>query len=214
MKRYLLFLLALVLSFASAAWATPLTFSTPITVNGTDVFSGPSFVVSGDFSDTDTLSLRADGLVDLASGNFMANAAGVIVAPATTNTGGHPGEVTLSGGFPYAALLIGNGSLGFFPVFPADASAGFGSPTPPSFVEISNRTLGDIFGSGVMIANGSSLEFRINDINTGDNSGAYQLTQSDVSAVPEPTTGISLGLGLAALAFFLRRTRREYHPLR
>jgi PEP-CTERM motif len=205
LKRNSLPSLCVLFCFASAAWATPLTFSTPITVNGTDVFSGPSFVVAGNFGDTDTLSLRADGLVDLASGSFTANAAGVIVSPATTNTGAHPGDVTLSAGFPYAALLLGNGSLGFFPVFPADAAAGFGSPTPPSFVEISNRSLGAIFGSGVMISNGSVLEFRINDINTGDNGGFYELTQSDIAAVPEPATGISFVLGLAAAAVFLRR---------
>jgi hypothetical protein len=199
--------LTLLLSIALPASSAPITFATPIIVNGTDVFSGPSITVIGNFDDMDTLSLRADGLVDLANGNFTANAAGVIVSPAVTNTGDNPGEVTLSGAFPYASLLIGNITLGFFPVFPADASAGFGNPAPPNFVEISNRSLGDIFGAGVMISNGDMLEFRVHDINTGDNSGFYELTQG-VSAIPEPTTGLTLMLGLAAALVVRRRYRR------
>jgi hypothetical protein len=199
--------LILFLTIALPASSAPITFATPIIVNGTDVFSGPSITVVGNFDDTDTLSLRADGLVDLASGNFTANAAGVIVSPAVTNTGDNPGEVTLSGPFPYASLLIGNAALGFSPLFPADASAGFGSPTPPNFVEISNRSLGDIFGAGVMIANGDMLEFRVHDINTSDNSGFYELTQG-VSPIPEPMTGLTLALGLAAALFVSRRYRR------
>jgi hypothetical protein len=33
--------------------------------------------------------------VDLAGGAFTANAAGIITAPATTNTGAHPGDLEL-----------------------------------------------------------------------------------------------------------------------
>ena len=68
--------------FVPTASADTLTIPTDITVFGkTDVFSGPSFVVSGAFGATDWFALTADGTVDLASGRFTANAAGVIVAP-------------------------------------------------------------------------------------------------------------------------------------
>ena len=207
MKLYRVALLA-VLSCSTGAWATPLTFVTPISVTGFDnVFLGPSFTVNGNFDEFDTLSLRAEGTVDLAFGNFTTNAAGVIISPATTNTGAHPGEITLSNGFPYAALLFGNAALGFHPVFPLDASTGFGSATPPSVIEIINRPLGAIFGAGVTIADGDTLEFRVNDINFFDNSGSYTLSQA-VTAVPEPTTVITMGLGLMAMAALGRRWTR------
>ena len=110
--------------FVPTASADTLTIPTDITVFGkTDVFSGPSFVVSGAFGATDWFALTADGTVDLASGRFTANAAGVIVAPGSTNTGNSPGQTAtapasaVAPGFPYASLLIGNGDLGYFPVF-------------------------------------------------------------------------------------------------
>jgi hypothetical protein len=168
--------LSLLAVAAITATAAPVTISgLPITIMGTDVFSGPSFVVSGNFTELDTLSLTATGTVDLASGLFNTNAAGIVVAPATTNTGAHPGEVTLSGGIPYAALLIGNDTLGFHPVFPADAANGLGDGTPPTSVTINNVPLATIFGGPVSIPTGTILEFRVNDINTGDNSGAFVL---------------------------------------
>src|SRR5205823_4354003 len=65
----------------------------PITVvNGIDVFSGPSFTVSGNFGLSDFISVEAIGTVDLNFGNFTANAAGVITAPPVTNTGNNPGQ--------------------------------------------------------------------------------------------------------------------------
>jgi len=157
-------------------------------VNGTDVFSGPSFTVSGNFGLSDFISVEALGTVDLNFGNFTANAAGVITAPPVTNTGNNPGQTSpaLPGaplpGSPYAALLIGNLSLGFHQLFPADASAGLGSASPPTDI-FATRTIGDIFGT--TIANGTVLEFRVNDINTSDNSGSFTVGNSPVQNVPD-----------------------------
>src|SRR5262249_46541428 len=78
---------------------------------------GPTFTVIGNFSGSDTLSLIATGTVDLANGSFTSNAAGIITAPATTNTGAHPGQTSPNadnGALNYGALLIGNSTLGFF----------------------------------------------------------------------------------------------------
>ena len=86
---------------------------------------GPSFTVGSNLLGTDTLSLMVSGTVDLANGRFTANAAGIIVSPGTTNTGNHPGQVAPNSGnlaLNYAALLIGNSTLGFFQVFPSCAA--------------------------------------------------------------------------------------------
>lgn len=198
--------LALILACAVAAVtptvarAATLTIPVAVTVNGVDVFAGPQFTVSGNFGLADTFALTADGEVGLAGTQFFANAAGVITRPDTTNTGAHPGGVTLSGGIPYAALLIGNGSLGFRAVFPANAANGLGSLTPPTHLTV-NRTIADLFG--VAIADGTVLQFRINDINNGDNNGGFRLSPT---TVPEPLTVALLAFGLGAAAL-RRRTR-------
>jgi hypothetical protein len=191
-------------SLPTASRASSLVIPTT-TVLGTDVFSGPMFTVSGTYGPTDTVNVIAAGTVDLGSGTFTANAAGVIVAPPTTNTGNHPGETASGpGGFPFASLLIGNGNLGFFPLFPADASTGLGNSTPPTTIS-EVRTLGDIFGPSVSITNGTVLELLVNDTNPiTDNSGAFL-----VSSVPEPSTlamGVFSALALSAVASLRHRS--------
>jgi len=203
-------------SLLAALFTTARTQAAPLvipsmTLLATDVNAGtgPSFIVSGNFGPTDTVSERATGTVDLAFGGHIANAAGVILAPATTNLGGHPGETILSSGVlssvqaPYGAVLIGNSALGFFPLFPADASAGYGSPTAPSDITIMSRSLGSIFGPGfVGLINGTVLQLRINDINTFGNSGGLSLTP-----VPEPAALSLLGVAMLFRGISILRTR-------
>jgi len=199
MKRYLICFLA------SAALLSANSLLIPsVTVLGTDSADGtgfdnggPDFTVVGNFSSTDTVSsLTVSGTVDLASGDFTANAAGIIVSPLTTNTGNHPGEVAANSGNPslnYAALLIGNSSLGFFQLFPSSAEFGLGDATPPTTLTLTGRTLGDIgFTSG--LTSGTVLELRVSDINFSDNSGAFHISQ-----VPEPGTIGLLGLSLCVV---------------
>jgi hypothetical protein len=174
---------------------------------GTDVInivSGPTFTVSGNFTASDDIDVQASGTVDLAFGAYTANAAGVLVSPPTSNTGSHPGDTSPGpSGFPYAALLIGNSTLGFFPLFPANAADGFGNPTPPTTISV-DETLGSIFGNSVTIPNGTVLQLEINDINNYDNSGAF--TVGSVGSVPDAgTTGALLGLSLLGLATLRRR---------
>jgi hypothetical protein len=158
---------------------------------------GPSFIVGQNLLGTDTLSLTVSGTVDLDSGNFTANAAGIIVSPATTNTGNHPGEVAANAGNPalnYAALLIGNSSLGFFQVFPSSAEFGLGDATAPTTLTLTDRTLSDIgFTSGLTA--GTVLELRVSDIDAFNNSGAFDITQ-----VPEPGNLALLGLCMCLIA--------------
>lgn len=175
------------------------------TVLGTDSV-GPAFTVAGNFSATDTISIRASGLVDLASGNYTANAAGIIVAPATTNTGNHPGQTSPNTSEPsvnFAALLIGNTTLGFFQAFPSNAANGLGNSSPPTTLT-STATLGSIgFASG--LTNGTVLHLVVSDCSGcfGDNSGSFAVGP----AVPEPAY---FGIVACALLVGLRIRARTH----
>src|SRR5579863_1911478 len=155
------------------------------TVLATDP-TGPAFTVVGNFTSTDTISILATGLVDLASGLFTANAAGIITGPATTNTGNHPGQTSPNTSEPslnFGALLIGNTTLGFFQAFPSDAANGLGNPVPPTTLT-STETLGSLgFTSG--ITSGTVLHLVVSDCNGcfGDNTGSFKVGPA---AVPEP----------------------------
>ena len=178
------------------------------TIFGVDVFIGPSFVVSGNFGANDVINARGTGAVDLADGEFTANVAGVILSPGTTNTGDHPGQIAQGPRLlPYASLLIGNDNLGFFPLFPANAAAGLGSAAPPTDITVTNRTLGSIFGSGFTgITSGTTIELRINDINTAGNSGSFFL-HSVAAPTPAPSALFTALIGVVPGAMLLRRRK-------
>ena len=179
-----------------------------ITVSGGHVFTGPSFVVNGNFTADDVVDARASGTVDLAFGfgGFFANAAGVIVAPLTTNTGHHPGQTAPGpNSAPYAALLIGNSSLGFHPLFAASVDNGLGNSAPPLTVFAHHRRLGDIFGAQfTSLTSGTTLNLRVNDINIEGNTGSFV-----VSTVPEPATAAMLSAGMLFLRRLSRRGQRS-----
>ncbi|TRU41594.1 MAG: PEP-CTERM sorting domain-containing protein [Microcystis aeruginosa Ma_QC_Ca_00000000_S207] len=171
------------------------------TVLGTDVFSGPTFTVSQNFLPSDTLSVNVSGTVDLFNGEFTTNAAGVIVSPPVTHTGNNPGQVLASpGGQPHGSLLIGNNTLGFFPLFLATAANGLGNANPPTNLSLSGVPLSSIFTNVGFtgIANGTVLEFRVNDTDTYGNSGQFV-----IASTPEPST--ILGLGLLGFGAFCQR---------
>lgn len=183
--------------------ATVVFDQTNVTILGTDVFTPLQLTVVGNFLSTDSLLAQGDGEVGLAGISFYANAAGVITRPPVTNTGHTPGACAPSGGFCYAAVLIGNPGAGiaYTQLFAFDASNGAGDATPSTVVS-NNRTLQDMFGQG--LSDGAQLFLKINDINNGDNSGAFRL-EFGAEPIPEPSTYVLMGAGLAALGFLRRR---------
>jgi hypothetical protein len=208
MKRWLLCLLVPAALLQADALLIP-----NLTVLGTNSADGggfdnggPTFTVGQNLLGSDTLSLTVSGTVDLASGDFTANAAGIIIGPAITNTGNNPGQVDPNSDNPslnYAALLIGNSALGFFQVFPSSAEFGLGNPTPPTTLTITDETLADIgFTSGLSM--GTVLELRVSDIDDYNNSGAFHVSQ-----VPEPKNIVVIGLCLCLMAVIQRRFRKS-----
>ena len=177
------------------------------TVLGTNVFSGPTFTVSQNFLPSDTLSVNVSGTVDLFFGQFTANAAGVIVSPQTTVTGNSPGQTVAGpGGRPSGSLLIGNNTLGFFPLFSATPANGLGNANPPTNLSLSGVPLSSIFTNVGFtgIANGTVLEFHVNDSNSNGNSGQFVISSPPPStSTPEPST--ILGLGLLGFGAFCQR---------
>ncbi|MFM7790441.1 MAG: PEP-CTERM sorting domain-containing protein, partial [Microcystis panniformis] len=119
------------------------------TVLGTNVFSGPTFTVSQNFLPSDTLSVNVSGTVDIWAGTLAMNAAGIITQ--TTQPGFSVGQTTPVGsgatrpGQPNGSLLIGNSTLGFFPLFSANAANGLGSANPPTNLSLSGVPLSSIF---------------------------------------------------------------------
>ncbi|GBL16799.1 hypothetical protein MTo_04124 [Microcystis aeruginosa NIES-1211] len=138
------------------------------------------------------------------------NAAGIITQ--TTQPGFSVGQTIAAGsgatrpGQPSGSLLIGNSTLGFFPLFSANAANGLGSANPPTNLSLSGVPLSSIFTNVGFtgIANGTVLQFRINDINSSDNSGQFVISSPPPStSTPEPST--ILGLGVLGLGAFCQR---------
>ncbi len=212
--------LVIVLGLAASPGSASILLIPDAVVSSTDNFTGPSFTVSGNYTATDIVNVAGIGTIDLSYGNYTANAAGVVVGPATTNVGTHPGLtfINANNGIPYAAILIGNSALGYHALFTADASSGLGAApgSVPTTVYSLGRTLGSIFGSGVVIADGTVLSLLVNDAgNFADNSGSLVVrtvqparVEPSPVAAPEPST-LALGALGALGGLALKRLRRK-----
>jgi hypothetical protein len=126
---------------------------------------------------------------------YTVNAAGILTQP-TTLLGSRPtgGFVVRSGGINWGALLLGNTTLGFRQLFPANVDNGVGSSTPTTNLSLNNVSLASIFGTG--LNNGTVLEFRVNDSDNFNNLGAFTVSSPiATTAVPEPFTIIGTVIG-------------------
>ena len=82
-------------------------------------FPGPTLTLTSNVFPTDLLTLSASGQVFLAGGNtYGTNAAGVVTTAGTTGVGG----TGLFGAYNFGSLLLGNSTVGFYQLFPANAS--------------------------------------------------------------------------------------------
>jgi hypothetical protein len=181
------------------ASAANLTFSS--TVNSGSP-TGLALAGGGNFLSTDVFSLSATGTANYAgfpNPAYVTNAAGV-TTQAYTGTpnipvgGSNPGANNATAG----ALLIGNGTIGYFQLFPTNATNGLGSGTPPNTVSFSNITLASIFGTALNTTPTSSLNIITNDTVYADNVGVFTLNGSIAApstAVPEPFTIIGTLVG-------------------
>ncbi len=160
-----------------------------------------TFDVLNAYTPTDELSIRAVGQTDLATNlsNYEVNAAGIRLLD------GQPWYTLGSGSRRYGELLIGNVSLGYHSVFPADASVGVGSTPVPTDISVA-RSLGDIFGpSFTGVSAGTTLGFLVYDSDHRDNGGGLQLSSAPV---PEPTS-LAMWAGLGVMGLFGVRRRRK-----
>lgn len=190
----------------SSANAASLTIPTT-TVNGTDVFSGPSFTVTSNFLGTDTISLNVSGTVEIANGNYRSNAAGIATQAGFVQPGAF---LTGPQNRNFGALLLGNSTLGFFNLFASSVANGLGSPTPPTNLSLNSVSLASIFGTG--LNSGTVLQFRVNDNNSADNSGAFTVSgsiNSAATAVPEPFTIIGTLIGGTATVQMRKKLKSD-----
>ncbi len=202
-------MIALSLVVVNAKPAHALSINIPTTiVNGSDFSSGPSFTVTDDFSANDTISLDVSGTVDIGAlglNGYKTNAAGVVVTPikvlgVTLATGSANKDVLIPSNPDFGALILGNKTLGFHQLFPANSANGLGGSTPPTTLSFTNVTLSSIFGTG--LTKGTSLEFLIAALPNSNNQGAFTVQGSINKAsqpVPEPFTilgSVACGIGL------------------
>jgi hypothetical protein len=198
-------LLFLAVLSTSSADAASLTIPTT-TVNATDVFSGPTFTVTNNFLGTDTISLAVSGTVQLANDRplgLVTNAAGIVTQPSAF------GQVA-GNAAPEGVLLLGNNTLGFNRLFPANTANGLNSSNPPTTLSLTNVSLASIFGTG--LTNGTVLQFRVRDQDNFNNSGAFTVSGSingATTAVPEPFTIIGTLIGGTAAV----RTRKKLQAI-
>ena len=177
------------------------------TVSATEA-AGVSFNVTGDLIASDTIALTVEGQIGIGKINDNAasqqvNAAGVFTAP-------DPGGCELSPNslVPTACagtLLIGNDSIGYFPLFAANAANGAGPPLGPIPVSLSLNSvpLSSIFGPDIVLADGTTLILKVNDSSWDDNSGSFQILAScafglGTAGAAAPATTVEATLSVTA----------------
>jgi hypothetical protein len=152
-----------------------------------------SFTVSGNFDQAgDTVTITGNNFATLDREGYNVNAAGVLVTPNTSGPIGGtfiaPGGATLPGG-NFGALLLGNGTLGYKQVFPANTANGLNSSSPSQALT-TTVNVSSLFPSG--ITSGTVLQFLVNDTVFGDNSNGFTASATFTNSVVVPPTSTSV----------------------
>lgn len=194
---------AVALTFATRAEAQAFGF----TLSGTTNVLTLQSISVGPLAANSLFSLSASGQVFVQGGNtFGTNAAGVVVTAGTAVVGSSAECNCFAPQSQFGAVLARVNGGNWFQLFPTTSLFGLGSPTPPTTVSYTNATVGSVFG-GAVAAN-STIDFRIADINDGDNSGSYTVSANfggTQTTVPEPSTVALLAAGLGAVGLARRR---------
>ncbi len=198
------------------ALAASIALPAGLTVPGTNP-TGASFTYSGTLTQNDTIAFAQTGnpCLQNPTTGYCVNGAGVLVTPAivgVTPVGGSSTFAGPSGAIPagtwtYGALLMQISGVGTVQVFPANATNGFGSSSPPAGLTLPPTTLGAL-GFGTFSQTNPTITFIVADTFFGDNGGQFVLTQPQV---PVPTLGewtlaaLVAGLGVLGAAAIRRR---------
>jgi hypothetical protein len=200
---------------ALTASAQSITFSGPLTVNAINP-SGTSFAYSGTLTQAATISLTASGTACEQAGSvYCTNAAGVAVV---AGAGAGVGQTSTfsatfsptSGTWNFGALLMNVEGECTVQLFPANASNGLGSGSPPSSLSLNNVSLASL-GCPTFSITSPAITLFVADSNYPDNSQGFTVTSGARSPTPSPTplpsTLVLSMVGLAALAVFAASSR-------
>jgi hypothetical protein len=174
-----------------------------------------SFTVGGDFDQaSDTVTITGSNIATLDTAGYNVNAAGILTtdAPGSGSIGGFfpaPTGGATKNGANFGALLLGNSTLGYVQVFPANATNGLGSGSPSTNLT-TTVNVSSLFAGG--ITNGTVLQFLVNDTVFNDNSNGFEasavFTNSLPSTdVPEPFTIIGTLVGGTAAVRMRRKLK-------
>ena len=116
---------------------------------------------------------------------------------------------TPSGSFDgsYYQLTFGTSTL--LPNNPSRNAVNFITGGRPTFQ--SSGIYNFVLNTGLTQSGATNLHFGVGDGNFGDNGGSYQITVSQLGAVPEPATWGMMLLGFGALGGAMRVRRRSAH---
>jgi hypothetical protein len=184
--------------------------------------TGASFTYSGTLTQADTITFTQTGnpCLQSAGTGYCTNGAGVLTVAATvglTPIGGSstfsgPSGIIPAGTWVYGSLLMQISGVGTVQVFPANATNGLGSPTPPASLTLPAMSLSAL-GFPAFSQVNPTITFIVADTGFADNGGQFVLTQAAPPAVVTtvPTLGewsmAALIVMLAAIGVVLARRR-------
>lgn len=178
--------------------------------------TGTSFTYSGTLTQADTIAFSLSGNACLQSGNtYCTNGAGVVTVAGSTAVGGTSTFTAALGGFThtynYGSIVMIISGVDAVQIFPANATNGLGSGTPPAGLSLPATSLGTL-GFGTFSVSNPTITFIVADTGYTDNSGTVTLSQGGAPLTPAPGTLLLMlsALGLGGL-WMLTQKHRDIH---